>query len=191
MFRHRELDGLAPADFIASYFTGDAIAYVGATAPSLGVFVVDTGGPPRLMVGPVARAYEYEGPVAHRLDDAAGKALAEADRKAPWAASYRLAAPAEPRLSLRWWPLNDTKDVVVETAAALGPVTIELYDHHRTGLTSMTKDVKPGKTLFAVKHTRNVEGVHLHVGDYDGWYDLGVVEPGIEVTLGGAAKADE
>ncbi len=191
MFRHRELEGLAPADYIASYFTGEAIAYIGATAPRLGVFVVDTGGPPRLMVGPVARSYEYEGPVAHRLDDAAGKALAEADRKAPWAASYMVAAPPAPRLYLHWWPGNGEKAVTVETDVALGPVTIELYDHHRTALTSMTKDVKPGKTLYPVTRMRGVEGVHLHAGSYDDWFDLGIVEPGVSAKLGGYDKGDD
>jgi hypothetical protein len=191
LFRHRETDGLAPADYLASYFTGDAIAYLGATAPRLGVFVVDTGGPPRLMVGPVARGYEYQGPVAHRLDDAGGKALAEADRKAPWAASYTAAAPPEPRLYVHWWRGDDDKGVTVETDAAVGPVTIELYDHHRVALSSMTRDVKPGKTLYPVTHTRGVEGVHLHAGGYDGWYDLGLVEQAVSEKLGGYDKADD
>ena len=96
MFRQRELDGLAPADYIASFFTGAKISYIGATAPRLGVFVIDTGGAPRLAVGPVARAYEYRGEVAHRLDDDAGKALADADRLAPWAASYTAPTPPSP-----------------------------------------------------------------------------------------------
>lgn len=195
MFRDRELDGLAPADFIASFFTGDAIAYVGATAPRLGVFVVDTGGPPRMMVGPVARAYEYEGPVDHRLDDAAGRALAEADRRDPWAASYTIARTPEPRLFLRWSPDGEAKEkaITVETDTALGPVTIEMYDHHRTGIAALTKNVQPGKTVFPIQRPRGqaVEGLHLHAGGYDGWFDLGVVESSVWARLGGYTEKDD
>ncbi|HEX3761312.1 MAG TPA: DUF3160 domain-containing protein [Kofleriaceae bacterium] len=191
MFRHREVDGLAPPDYIASYFTGEAIAYIGATAPRLGVFVVDTGGPPRLMVGPVARGYEYEGPVAHRLDNAEARALAEADRKAPWAASYTAPAPPAPRLYLHWWRGDDEKAVIIDTDVAVGPVTIELYDHHRVALTSTTRDVKPGKTLYPVTRTSGVEGVHIHAGGYDGWFDLGLVEMGVSEKLGGYDKDDD
>ena len=43
------------------------MAYVGATAPRLGIFVVDASGPPRAMVGPVAHAYEMFGPLATQV----------------------------------------------------------------------------------------------------------------------------
>ncbi|HEY0480334.1 MAG TPA: DUF3160 domain-containing protein [Kofleriaceae bacterium] len=186
MFRRREVDGLTPADYLASFFTGESIAYVGATAPRLGVFIVDTGGPPRMMVGPVARAYQYQGPVAHRLDDAAGRELPEAERDDPWAASYTVPQPAEPSLRLRWDPADDDPAITVETEAALGRVTIEMYDHHRTPMASLTRDVQPGKTRFEVgrTHRRGVEGLHLQVGDYDGWFDLGAVEPIVWANLG-------
>jgi hypothetical protein len=193
LFRHRELDGLAPADYIASFFTGEGIAYVGATAPRLGVFVVDTGGAPRLMVGPVARAYQYQGPVGHRLDDAAGRELAGTDRRDPWAASYTVAPPAEPRLSFGW-SRDDGKSppVTVETDTALGPVTIEMYDHHRVPIASLTRNVQPGTTTFAIKPPRGswVGGFHLHVGEYDGWFDVGVVDASAGAQLGGFAGKD-
>jgi len=186
MFRHRELDGLAPADYIASFFTGDAIAYVGATAPRLGVFVVDTGGPPRMMVGPVARAYQFQGAVEDRLDDDGGRAIAEADRDDPWAASYTVPRPPEPRLNLNWEPTDvDPTTITVETDTALGRVTIEMYDHHRRGVASLTRDVKPGTTRFVLKRPRGVEGLHLQVGAYDGWFDLGLAEPIVWADLGG------
>lgn len=194
MFRRREVEGLAPADYIASFFTGESIAYVGATAPRLGVFVVDTGGPPRLMVGPVARTYEYQGPVGHRLDDAAGRALDDAERRAPWAASYTVPRPPEPRLSLRWEPEGNDKAITLDTDATLGPVTVEMYDHHRTGIASLTRDIKPGTTAFHLKRPRGrqAEGLHLQVGGYDGWFDLSPVAGGLWATLGGyTEKQDE
>jgi hypothetical protein len=192
LFRDRERDGLAPADYIASYFTGDAISYVGATAPHLGVFVVDTGGPPRLVVGPVARAYEHHGPVAHRLDDEAGKALPEADRAAPWSASYRAPAPPVPKLHVRW---NDShaSTVDIETNDDLGAVTIEFFDHHRSAFTRFVKRVKPGKTSIPVKLPKHpaVAGLHVVIGEWDAWYELPTVGDGIYENIGGYARRDE
>nr|HEX4315742.1 hypothetical protein [Kofleriaceae bacterium] len=193
LFRHRELDGLAPNDFIASFFTGDTIAYAGETEPELGVFVVDVGGAPRLTVGPVATAYEYQGPVAKRVDDAAAKDLPAAERAAPWAASYAVAASPEPRMLVKWWPSNGDKALTVQTDAKLGKVTIEPFDHHRVAMTSQTKTVKPGTTSFAIRHKDGdgMEGVHVKVASsgFDGWYELGEVEEGVEVTTGGFAAA--
>jgi hypothetical protein len=202
MFRHRELDGLAAPDFIASYFTGGTIAYLGATSPRVGIFVVDTGGAPRLAVGPVARAYEYHGEVQHRLDDAAGKALADAKRVAPWAASYTVAAPLEPDIYIRWEP-GDEKPITVRAQSDVGDVTIELYDHHRRALQKMTKHVKNGTTVFGLHVTEDgntglihmrgsktaIEGLHVQAGNYHEWLDLGDVEPMIEVGLGKLTEA--
>ena len=44
LFHARQQDGLAPAGYLASFFTGTKVAYVGATAPRLGVFVVERAG---------------------------------------------------------------------------------------------------------------------------------------------------
>ncbi len=191
MFRLRELDGLARPDFIASFFTGAKISYVGATAPRLGVFVIDTGGAPRFAVGPVARAYEYRGDVAHRLDDEAGRALVDTDRLAPWAASYTAPAPAEPDLALHWEP-GDGKGITVAAVASQGPVTIEMYDHHRQRIVSATRTVGPGVTKFPLKapRGRDVEGLHLRAGDFNGWYDLGEVESMVEEKLGSFRGSD-
>ena len=191
LFRARQLDGLSGAGYIASVFTGDKIAYVGATAPRLGVFVIDTGGAPREVVGPVARAYETEGEVAHRLDDAAGAALPDSARGEPWAASYTGApAVAEPKLQLIY-PAQDTKhrlDAAIDSKSDLGPVTIELYDHHRVAIAKVTRVVKAGTTYFPLpggKLGDRGEGIHLAVGRYHGWFDRGLVEGAVYATLGG------
>ncbi len=191
LFHARQQDGLAPAGYLASFFTGTKIAYVGATAPRLGVFVVDTGGPARLVVGPVARPYEYEGAVGRRLDDVAGAALPEAARSEPWAASYTAGAAApEPALQMIY-PAQDTKhrlDVSIETAVDLGPVTIELYDHHRLPLATVTRVIKAGLTYIPVppRLLDRTEGIHLRVGAYRGWFDRDVMEGSIYASLGPA-----
>ena len=56
----------------ADWFTSsndNAVVYAGAKEPRLGIFVVDTNGEPRVMVGPVARAFEHVGSLDGRLKD--------------------------------------------------------------------------------------------------------------------------
>lgn len=138
LFRTREGDGLRGADFIADYFTSldaNAIAYAGVSATRLGVFVVDSGGVPRLAVGPVSRAYEHVGRLASRVDDEGAKKLTRVSD--PWAASYTVAAsPAHP------FALKGSDEVHVDGGNTpgltvtlrgerpLGAVTVELLDHH-------------------------------------------------------------
>ena len=87
--------------FVLAWIWQAGVAYVGATVPRLGIFVVDASGPPRTMVGPVAHAYEVFGPLAARYTDETARALARRDE--PWAAAYVIAAPAPPSsLQLRW-----------------------------------------------------------------------------------------
>jgi hypothetical protein len=86
LFLQRQDDGMRGAEYIADYFTSQTgVAYVGATAPRLGIFVVDASGPPRAMVGPVAHAYEVFGPLAARHTDETARTLARRDE--PWAAA--------------------------------------------------------------------------------------------------------
>ncbi|MGC4118605.1 MAG: DUF3160 domain-containing protein [Myxococcales bacterium] len=90
-------DVQAGSEFIASVFThprNGTVEYVGARTPELGFLVVDTGGPPRLMVGPVARGFVAVGPLAGRFDDEQVARDLPPRRfvDAPWSASYR---PAE------------------------------------------------------------------------------------------------
>jgi hypothetical protein len=173
-------DAIAHPDLIADYFTSPrsrTVDYLGVGAPRMALFVVDTGGGPRAMIGPVARGYEYIGPLARRVDDAAARKLAAADRKRPWEASYAVAAPPEP--SIRVEGIGDYQ-YSVEAKRALGKVTLEGLDHHRLPLVSQTRDVGPGKTLFRLQPKQKgpdgdevyVEMIHIKVGKWDGWGEL-------------------
>jgi hypothetical protein len=119
--------------FIADWFTSSnaqAVVYAGASAPRLGFFVVDTGGEPRLMVGPVARAYEHVGSLDRRLKDSDATKLREV--KEPWAASYTAPAPALPPISILSIGGDEGSRVfAVRSTRALGPVVFELLGHHR------------------------------------------------------------
>ncbi|HEX3765089.1 MAG TPA: DUF3160 domain-containing protein [Kofleriaceae bacterium] len=168
LFLEAEADGMRGADFIADYFTSvdDGIACVGATAPRLGIFVVDTGGAPRAFVGPVARAYETHTPLTARLTDETAAQLAQVDDR--WAASYTVADPGtRPSLALRYD--RESGDVIVKTDHAIGPATIKLLDHHRVPLATRTQRIETGETVFAFHHKKKVGAVYVVVGAFRDW----------------------
>lgn len=182
MFEDREQGASTSAAFVADYFTltnDEKIAYLGAEGPRLGVFVVDVGGEPRAMVGPVAKGYETESPLAgERLDD--DKAVDHAPKRAPWRESYAVAASPTPALGLAGKAAKCPGPdggvewrVVVQSERDLGPLTITLLDHHADALvTPLTLEARPGLTAFAfalpptfTKARFGVEALHLHVAD--------------------------
>ena len=163
LFLDREADGMRGADYIADYFTSqEVVAYAGATAPRLGIFVVDAGGPPRAFVGPVARAYEVHGPLGTRYDDETARTLAQRDE--PWAAGYTIAAPPPPSsLQLRYDA--EARQLVLSSDRALGPATIKALDHHRVAVEILRASVKKGETRIALKKKR-IAGVFVQVGSF-------------------------
>jgi len=183
MFRRRELDGLSPANYIASFFTGETVAYIGAQSPVLGVFVVDTGGAPRVAVGPIARAYEHQAPVARRLDDEAGRQLAATDKLAPWEASYFVPPPPAPKFHISWSPPYPLE---LETERAM-TITLEYFDHHREPLGRQTVTAKAGKTTVRPKLPKRAEpeGVHVQVGNWHQWVEMSMVAGGLWGAFGG------
>ncbi|MCC6620806.1 MAG: DUF3160 domain-containing protein [Deltaproteobacteria bacterium] len=108
----RGAGGLGPYDpvrlvtSIATSVDPSVVSYLGVDRPALGVFALDVGGPPRVVVGPVAMSFEArvsnDGP---RYDDAAVPALVERAGAAPWRASYvsRAAMPPADALMLEWF----------------------------------------------------------------------------------------
>ncbi|HEX3480769.1 MAG TPA: DUF3160 domain-containing protein [Kofleriaceae bacterium] len=168
LFLEAEGDGMRGAGFIADYFTSveDGISYAGATAPRLGIFVVDTGGAPRAFVGPVARAYEAHTPLAARLTDETAGELAKVDE--PWAASYTIAdSGTAPALALRYD--RETGDVTVKADHAIGPATIKLLDHHRLPLATLRQPIQDGETVFAFHRKKQVGAVYVVIGAFRDW----------------------
>jgi hypothetical protein len=168
LFLDAEGDGMRGAGYVADYFTSveDGIAHVGASAPRLGVFVVDTNGAPRAFVGPVARGYETHTPLATRLTDADAAKLPAVDD--PWAASYTVANPGtRPTLAVRYDP--ETGDVIVKADHALGPATIKLLDHHRVAIQTRKQVVVQGDTVFAFHKKSKVGAVYVQIGAFRDW----------------------
>ena len=90
------------ADFVTDWHhpPGEgAVSYVGARGVSLGLFVVDRGGAPRVMFGPVARGFEHRAPASEELTDTAAREL-ETPTAAPWTRAYTVAAAPPPTLAV-------------------------------------------------------------------------------------------
>ncbi|MCW5802970.1 MAG: DUF3160 domain-containing protein [Deltaproteobacteria bacterium] len=198
----RRGDAIANPDLIADFFTSPVagVSYVGVGLPRLGIFVVDTGGGPRAVVGPVAHAYEHLGPLAKRLDDAAARALPASARSAPWTASYEVPAPPEPSFRVDTEYGDDNRRILTFTAKRhLGPVVVELLDHHRVPLARATVTVAAGTTRlvmtppvpkedasFEEQERLAVHLMHFQVGAWHGWgTGFGELKPTPEEMRGG------
>jgi len=170
MFEDRQHGATKATSFIADYFTltnANRVLYLGAEGPRLAVFIVDAGGEPRAMVGPVAKGFEANTPIAGRLSD--DKVFGDGVTKtAGWRTSYAVAPRVEPALGLEGqivrcgsgesepWMIPapkvpdgpaDNKETewriaIRSTRASTGPTTITLLDHHGDPLTAkLTIDV--------------------------------------------------
>lgn len=163
LFFARQGDGMRGADYIADFYTSQAgVAYVGATAPRLGVFVVDAGGPPRAFVGPVARAYEVQGPLGARYTNEVARTLPH--RAEPWATAYTIAAPPAPAsLQLRYDA--EARQLVLTSDRALGLAALEALDHHRVSVETVRAIVRKGETRIMIKNKR-VAGISINIGSF-------------------------
>jgi len=178
MFEDREHGASKATAFVADYFTltnKGAVQYLGAEGPRLGVFVVDTGGEPRAMVGPVAKGFEAATPIARRLDDASS--VTHEGKTARWRASYSAPVVPEPALGLQGDIVSCERDGKHEWRAAirsdkpLHGISLTLLDHHADPLTAALK-VEPsnewGVYVFEMPEpvaaaTFGVEAIHLQV----------------------------
>lgn len=194
MFRTRE-EGLADAAFVSDYFTSGELsraAYVGASSPRMGVFVVDTAGPPRVVVGPVARAWELDGPIAERLTDETAKEAP--GKRSRWEPSYTAPAPAAVPIGMSGdlGASQASFSLRVSSPRTLPRVTLELLDHHRRGLGARTVALSAGKTArvdFAIP-PRRVEAVRVKVGEWSTVTFKGYVGEGVWLEVGGATAPE-
>lgn len=194
MFRTRD-EGLADAAFVSDYFTSGQLsraAYAGASPPRMGVFVVDTAGPPRVVVGPVAHAWELDGPIDERLTDETAKEAP--GKRSPWETSYAAPAPSPVPIGLSGDLSQSRRSVSLRIAStrALRAVTLELLDHHRRGLATRTVAVPAGKVArvdFALAASR-VEAVRVKVGEWSTVAFKGYVGESVWLEVGGATAPE-
>ncbi|WP_394839248.1 DUF3160 domain-containing protein [Pendulispora rubella] len=166
LFPDRGHGAEADADFVADYFTltnAGEVAHLGAESPRLAAFVVDVGGEPRVMVGPVAKGYEIATSLSDRLNDE--QAREAQGKKAPWGASYFVAAPEPPPLSTTVATCKDDVRIVVRSPKDLGDVRVAALDHHGDAVTvAATAHVTAGQPkVLAFRPKGKPEGFHVHV----------------------------
>jgi Protein of unknown function (DUF3160) len=171
LFPDREIGAERDVALVADYFTltnADQVRHLGIEKAALGVFVIDVGGEPRAMVGPVAKAYEVATTISGRLDDET--AHAAPNKHAVWAGSYVAEAREEPPIAARLFACADGARVVVQSGR---PVTasISLLDHHGDPLgASLTQPIGTTPAVFAFSlpddvrdSPRGIEGLHVGV----------------------------
>ena len=171
LFPDHEIGAERSVALVADYFTltnADQVRHLGIEKAALGVFVVDVGGAPRAMVGPVAKPYEVATTIGDRLDDEA--ALVAPGKSAAWVATYLAPTRAEPPIAARLFSCADGARVVVQSARPV-VATVTLLDHHGDPLTaSVSQQLGAGPAVLAFTlpddvrdSPRGIEGLHLAV----------------------------
>ncbi len=163
------------ADFYTSAYLGK-IAYSGINGCRMGLFVVDACGKPRLFAGPVARAFEYEGPISTRMADEDIKKITAF--REPWAASYTAYAAPAPELKMNVVLVDNPQGTMVVTAEVKQfPVILEIeyLDHNRKPVFSTALKLVEAKTMIKMPVPRvksRPEMVHVKIGDFSAWEEL-------------------
>lgn len=185
------------AAFIADYLTFDrdgrrGVKYVGATGPRLGVFAVDTGGGPRMMVGPVAHGFQVTGTLEEPrfTDDSVAGLAAHGRLDSPWTKRYGIAAAAPPKFQLSIAvprpgqperrrrrdpdPAEQRPGTIrIVAAADQGAATLQLLDHHFVEVGKITSRIGAGQVDLAIPATaRPIESVRVLVGTFAARVDL-------------------
>jgi len=181
--------------FIADYYTSanlNQVAYLGAHAPTLAFFVVDTAGPPRLMVGPVARAWAHVGPLATRLTDAEAADLPRTPQ--PWDTTTTAPPPPEPNLALTFEPVDDRPEATMTVQLRSDrPLTVRVVtiSHHGTPVREKTARATKRLSRFEMPvfaGEQTAEGVRIEVGEWVRWIPFNAMEsPSADrISVGGA-----
>ena len=171
LFPDREIGAQRHVDLVADYVTltnANQVRYLGVDRAALGVFIVDTSGPPRAMVGPVSIPYETSTPITKRLDDTTARQTPHP--RAPWL-GYAVPEGPEPTLDAQVFACGTDARVVVRAPSALGDVAIELLDHHGDVMApAVTLPVGRDPAVFAfavpkaiLDSPRGIEGFHVKV----------------------------
>lgn len=165
-------DATGEPDFLTGYAqnVGETM-YLGASDPRIGVFVVDTGGPPRVVVGPIAHAWETTGATSEgRLSiDESDDTKPRPTMHEPWSAGYAIDAAKPPKIVVQETYVDSRRrGFEIISATTVGPVTFKLLDHHRVPFASVTRSIGPGRTrfLFPAAQLDKAEMVQLVHGTF-------------------------
>lgn len=177
LFPDREIGAERTVSLVADYFTltnANQVRHIGIEKAALGVFVVDVGGEPRAMVGPVAKGYEIATTIDGRLNDE--RARSAPGKVAPWTASYLVPERPQPTATAHLYSCVDGARVVVRSAEPI-TATITLLDHHGDALgPPLSHAAGPEPIVLAftappglLDSPRGIEGLHLGVKGAQQW----------------------
>lgn len=131
--RTQAFDRAVYAGDVAASRVSGSVLQVGGLEPHLGVFVVDTQGEPRVVVGPVGSSFSRAVPA---VPSPASESLADVatTRAMPWEARYTVAAP---EWKTRFVYARERKGVLsVDALEPMGPATVERVDPHGATLST-------------------------------------------------------
>ena len=191
------------ASLIADYFTSPmagTVSYLGAKAPSLGFFVIDSAGEPRIVVGPVAHGFEATGPLAKRYTDHDARASIRAEgvqngepvqnkvtMQTPWRSSYALEDVVKAP-SLKIIPSPDNKGILV-CAKGRKRIEFQSLDTHSKVTSSTSVTATSGKMRFVKLNTEGA--LRVRVGEYQTTMYASDMGDGLSAEyLGGYADID-
>ena len=171
LFPDRQSGAERTLSLVADYFTltnADQVRHLGVEKAAMGVFVVDVGGEPRAMVGPVTKGYEVATSIEGRLDDEA--AHVALDKHGDWQKSYLAPTRAEPPIAARLFACADGARVIVESGHPLTAL-VTLLDHHGDALGDpIAHELGADPAVFAFTlpddvrdSAHGIEGLHLGV----------------------------
>jgi hypothetical protein len=187
LFLTGQRDAFFPAAVEADVFVAPArgeVVSIGARGPVLGVFTVDTGGAKRVLVGPVARAYQARRPIGDDHDAAV--------RSEPWrddaaADIAPLPAAVEVTVETKTWRVGDelvdlpSAVAVTLTAGAGGRYTVELVGPNRRALASKRVALAPGASAtLRLAMPKQLAAVHVALGEHHQWIDCATFEEMVE-----------
>jgi hypothetical protein len=163
-------DALREPSLVADFYTSvnlQKVSYAGVSETQMGIFVVDTGGKPRAVAGPVASAFMATGSTEKRLTDSD---FTGAELLRPWTASYTVPAPPAQPVALDY-PTGENAPMTLHVQAPLPLVVVELLDHHRRRLAVFEIKQPKARTEIRTPLTAGdkVGAIHLQAGDYHLW----------------------
>jgi hypothetical protein len=196
LFPDRDIGAQRQVGLVADWFTltnADQVRHLGIENAAMGVFVVDVGGEPRAMVGPVVKTYEVATSIAGRLDDETARTAP--GKRAEWL-SFLAPVPEAPPIAARLFVCDDDARVVLRAGRAMN-VTVTLLDHHGDALgeartASAGPTDEPSVLAFALPKDvlaspHGIEGVHLHAS----WSDASRAHESWDFVTGGSVLRGE
>jgi len=196
-------EALRDPALVADFYTSTNLGLVvgaGARRPRIGLFVVDAGGGPRVVAGPVAGGYEVVQPIDQRGATPSGQLRAVV--REPWARSYVAPAAAAPKIAVQTITIGSAQDgreeywLAVRGVTSVGTLTVELLDQHRSPVGAATAPANGSAGLLRVStdealapEAGMVGGLRVRAGSFS--KEILGSSSYLSFTLGGALPIDQ